>query len=98
MRKSFDGLYLLTLNNFAKETLPGKMFIFSNKKKNKVKVLYWDNDGFAIWYKNLKKGVFSFPQSKEEIVLFSAETLQQIFNGIDIKSLKKKLRFHLDVI
>ena len=46
MRKSFNGLYLLIMDQFPTPELPGKMFVFLNKRKNKVKVLYWDNDGF----------------------------------------------------
>lgn len=96
MRKSFNGLYLLVLDMVTIETLPGKMFIFLNKKKNKLKVLYWDKDGFAIWYKSLQKGLFEYPKGEQKYIEVSAETLQQIFYGFDLKTIKKQMRFSLN--
>lgn len=96
MRKSFNGLYLLILDMITIETLPGKMFIFLNKKRNKLKVLYWDKDGFAIWYKSLQKGLFEFPSCDEKYLEINAETLQQIFYGFDLKNIKKQKRFSIN--
>lgn len=95
MRKSFNGLQLLIMNIVSAKELPGKMYIFLNKRKDKVKALYWDNDGFAIWYKKLQKGIFRFPDSNQNYIELSAEILHQIFLGFDLKFLKKHKRFSL---
>lgn len=96
MRKSFSGLHLLITDQFPVKQLPGKMFVFSNRRKDKVKVLYWDSDGFAIWYKQLEKGGFVFPSSQEKYIDLSSETLSQIFSGFDLNSLKKQKRFEIN--
>lgn len=98
MRKSFNGLYLLIMDQFPTQELPGKMFIFTNKRKDRVKVYYWDNDGFAIWYKLLEKGTFIFPQNDQKYFELSAEILTQIFSGFDVDNLKKQKRFSLKMV
>ena len=59
MRKSFEGLSGLVEAAFPGELLTGAVFIFINGRRDKIKILYWDNDGFVIWYKRLEKGTFS---------------------------------------
>lgn len=58
MRKSFDGLSLAVKQMFPGELTSGAFFIFLNRRKDHLKVLYWDGDGFAIWFKRLEKGSF----------------------------------------
>ncbi len=58
MRKSFEGLCAIVQQALMEEPTSGAYFIFLNRQRNKMKVLYWDSDGFAIWYKRLEKGRF----------------------------------------
>jgi transposase len=58
MRKGIESLSVLVEENFAGELLSGAYFVFINRVKDRMKVLYWDNDGFAIWWKRLEKGSF----------------------------------------
>lgn len=60
MRKSFEGLSGIVEQLFPGELLSGAFFIFLNRKKDHMKVLFWDNDGFVIWFKRLEKGTFSW--------------------------------------
>jgi transposase len=60
MRKSFEGLSALVEQLFPNELLSGAFFIFLNRRKDHMKVLFWDNDGFAIYFKRLEKGTFSW--------------------------------------
>jgi transposase len=67
MRKSFEGLSKAVEDLFPGELLSGAFFIFLNKLRDHMKVLYWDGDGFAIWYKRLEKGSFSNKWREESL-------------------------------
>lgn len=58
MRKGIEGLSTLVETAFAGELTSGAYFVFINQIKDKMKIIYWDNDGFAIWWKRLEKGSF----------------------------------------
>lgn len=58
MRKSFDGLSLIVQVSFPDRLLTGSLFVFVNRRRNHLKVLYWNEDGLAIWHKRLEKGTF----------------------------------------
>jgi len=62
MRKSFDGLCGLIRAQLNQDPLSGSLFVFCNRRRNMVKLIYWDSDGLAIWYKRLEKGSFSLPR------------------------------------
>ena len=62
MRKSFDGLCGLIRSELGADPLCGSLFVFCNRRRTMVKVLYWDLDGLAIWYKRLEKGSFRLPR------------------------------------
>jgi transposase len=60
MRKSFEGLSALVEQLFPGELLSGALFIFLNRRKDHMKVLFWDKDGLVIWFKRLEKGTFAW--------------------------------------
>ena len=60
MRKSFDGLSAIVGELFPGELTSGALFVFLNRRRNHIKVLVWDNDGLAIWFKRLEKGAFAW--------------------------------------
>jgi len=97
MRKSFNGLSGLVRNEFQKDPLSGEIFIFINKRCNQVKLLLWEQDGFSLYYKRLEKGTYELPCRKENTpcVELRSDELILILQGISLKSIQRRKRFHL---
>jgi len=95
IRKSFDGLLGIIRNGLQCDPLTPTFFIFFNKDRNKLKILYWDNDGFAIWYKRLEKGTFhlTLPFNGETSLSITRAQLAMLLEGIDFCNVKKRKRF-----
>ena len=96
MRKSFDGLSGLVKQKMELNTLGGDVFIFINKRRNQLKLLCWDRDGFCVYHKRLEKGTFELPQiSGSSSIILNALQLQLILSGIQLQSIKQRPRFKL---
>ena len=95
MRKGFDGLGGLVRNNLASDPMSGDVFIFMNRCRNLIKLLYWDQSGFVIFYKRLEKGTFQLPlRSKTQTsVIIPRDELLLILEGIELENVKKKARY-----
>ena len=94
MRKSFDGLSGLVETCFRQDLLTGHLFLFVNRRRDRIKVLYFDHDGLAIWYKRLEVGTFQVPDAgdRDGIELDPAQ-LAMILSGIDLKTARRRQRF-----
>ena len=99
MRRSFDGLCGMAENLMKQNPLSGNLFVFRNRNRDRLKILYWDNDGLAIWYKRLEKGGFQLPtdlkssddeQASAEI---STDELTWLLGGVDLASVKRRTRY-----
>ena len=95
MRRSFDGLAAAAEQVVREDPLSGHLFVFRGRRGDRVKVLYWDRDGYALWYKRLESGVFRFPADAAEAKEISASDLGLILEGIDLRSVKRQKRFSL---
>lgn len=95
MRKGFDSLSGLVTSELQMDALSGAVFIFINKKRNQLKLLLWEGDGFALYYKRLEKGCFELPEPGREGSQVSMQQLQFVLQGIQLKSVKFKNRFSL---
>lgn len=95
MRKGFDSLCGIVTSQLQMNALNGSIFIFINKKHSQVKLLLWEGDGFAVYYKRLEKGTYEIPAitSTGEGIAISNETLQHILQGITLKSVRKRKRY-----
>ena len=84
-RKSINGLTGIVEYELARDAYSGALFIFYNKAKDKLKILYWDKTGFALWYKRLEKQKFKWPCkiSSQELIL-SSDQLQWLLSGYDL--------------
>ena len=95
LRKSFDGLSGLVTQAFPEENLlSGHLFLFLNKRRDRIKIMYWDADGLVIWYKRLEAGSFEVPRASDTggIELRPAQ-LAMILSGIDLQSARQRKRF-----
>jgi transposase len=94
MRKSFDGLTGLVQECFGQDPLTGHLFLFVNRRRDRIKILYFDRDGLAIWYKRLEAGSFEMPSTAElDGVELQPAQLAMILSGIDLRSARQRKRF-----
>ena len=84
MRKSIDGLMLLVKSEFGDSPATGAYYIFSNRKRDKLKVLYWDKSGFALWYKRLEKSCFKFRYGSGSKLQLSEDEFGWLLSGLDL--------------
>jgi transposase len=110
MRRGFDTLAASVKEFLRHDPFSGNLFLFVGRGKDRMKILYWDKDGFCLWYKRLEEGTFKLPSSKDAPVSVElkatelamaqcAQTLQLLYRlmlleGIDLKSIKRSKRFH----
>jgi transposase len=97
MRKSFRGLIPLTEAVLQEEPVSGHLFVFLNRRQDLMKILYWDGTGFCTWYKRLERGSFQRPpavagEERPGLELSTAQ-LSLILEGIDLTSVRQRLRF-----
>ena len=100
MRKSFDSLSGLVHEQLGEDPLSGDLFVFRSRRGDRLKLLYWDSDGLAIWYKRLEEGTFVFPPASADrvkigthgIVIRPAE-LAMLLDGIDLANVKRRKRY-----
>lgn len=93
MRKSFDGLCGLIRSELDADPLSGSLFVFCNRRLSMVKLLYWDRDGFAIWYKRLEKGTFNLPHILAQNGRIDRLELSLLLEGVVPKKVKKRYIF-----
>ena len=92
LRKGYDGL---ARDAVGEDPLSGHLFVFANRRRDRIKVLYWDRDGYAIWMKRLEKGSFRWPAPASDHVEWTALELAAVLGGIDLKDTRKRPRFAL---
>lgn len=97
LRKSFDSLAELIRQQLQGDPLSGQLFVFRNKRADRIKLLYWDEDGYVIVYKRLEVGSFRFPQADAAGVEIRAADLQMLLDGIDLGSVKRQKRYRRPV-
>ena len=84
-RKSINGLSVIVEASMELPAMSGALFIFCNKAKDKLKILYWDKTGFALWYKRLEKDKFKWPKKMDtDCIELSEQQLNWLLNGYDV--------------
>lgn len=93
MRKSFNGLHGLVLEVLGQDPQSGDYFMFVNRRRDRVKILLWEGDGLAIWYKQLEAGTFALPASDGESIALSPTQVTLLLGGIDLKNTRQRKRY-----
>jgi transposase len=97
MRKSFHGLVALTESALMQDPLSGSLFVFVNRRRDRIKILYWGQTGFCIWYQQLQKGTYQLPDEasleERQAVEVTRSQLSLILDGIDLSSARQRMRF-----
>jgi transposase len=93
MRNGFDGLAGIARNHLEKDPVSGDVFIFLNKKRTHIKLLYWDGDGFALYYKRLEKGRYTLPTHHKSSKQIKREELLMLLEGLCFKEMSRKKRY-----
>ena len=96
MRRSFDGLAALTEELIGENPLSGHLFVFRNKRGDRIKILSWDRTGYCLWYKRLEQGVFHFPAGDRGGIEVAMADLLLLLEGIDLHGARRHKRFHLE--
>ena len=84
MRKSINTLSVLVEDQMALDPFSGQMFAFCNRRRNIVKILYWDRNGFCLWQKRLEKDRFKWPESYQEVMEIEQRQLSWLMDGLEI--------------
>ena len=92
VRKSFDSLSGMVRDHLQKDPLSGDVFVFMNRRRNQIKLLCWERDGFMMFYKRLEKGTYELPAGADELV--SVEVLSCLLQGIRLSTVRKRTRYN----
>lgn len=96
MRKGFDGLSGIVRNDLGQDPLSGDVFIFINRRRNQVKLLLWEGDGFSLYYKRLERGTYEVPSTGDGVsVTLRREELMLILQGISLRSVQRRKRYNV---
>lgn len=95
MRRSFDGLAAAAEHVMRQDPLSGHLFVFRGRRGDRVKILYWDRDGYAFWYKRLEAGVVKFPAAASPSIEVTTAELACILEGLELAQAKRRKRFVL---
>jgi len=96
MRKSFDGLHALVREQLELDAFAGHLFVFASRRRDRIKILYWDRDGFAMWSKRLEEGTYAVPLAgspEERRREITAQELGALLSGIDLEHAKRRKRY-----
>jgi transposase len=85
LRKSIDGLAALVQQGFGLDPFSPSLFVFCNRQRDKLKILYWDFNGFWLFYRRLERGTFRWPTGKEEAITVSSRELGWLLDGLSLE-------------
>lgn len=95
MRRSFDGLHALVRDHLQLDPFAGHLYLFANKRRDRLKIFYWDRDGFAVWAKRLEAGRYVIPSGEPSSrrIEITSEELSALLSGIDLSTATRQKRY-----
>jgi len=93
LRRGPDGLAALVRSQLHADPLSGHLFVFFNRKADRIKVLYWDRDGMCVWYKRLERGCYHYPPPDSASLELTPGQLQMILDGVDVEHVRRFKRY-----
>jgi transposase len=96
MRRGFPGLSGEVQSTLDQDPLSGHLFLFRNRRRDRIKILFWDGDGYVIYYKQLARGSFEFPEPSgphSAVAQIRASELSMLLDGIELKGRKRRPRY-----
>lgn len=93
MRKSINGLSVLVERAMGHNPFKGDLFVFCNRRRNMIKILYWDKNGFALWHKRLEKHRFHWPATADAVISLSVKELEWLLAGLDYTRAHARLNY-----
>ena len=98
MRKSIDGLAMLVEGTLEADPFSGTLYVFVNRRRDKVQILYWEGSGFVLWYKRLEKARFIWPAMDGETVKLNGQQLNWLLDGYDVSRLHPHRRYRYQTV
>ena len=95
-RKSFKGLAVLVEQELGHNPFEGYLYAFTNRQRNKIKCLFWEDNGFVLYYKSLTEDKFRWPKKTDELVTLTGQQLNWLLDGYDISLMKPHKKRHYD--
>lgn len=93
MRKAINGLSILVEQAMDLNPFSGDLFVFCNRQRTIIKILYWDHNGFCLWHKRLEKHKFKWPNSPQDVMTIGAKQLSWLLAGLDFTSAHQRLQY-----
>ena len=90
LRKSYDGLSGVVSERLEEDPTSGRVFVFCNRRKDRLKILYFDGSGLCVWAKRLEKGTFAWPDEDAKSLRYRPEELQMLVAGVDLREVQRR--------
>lgn len=90
LRKQYDSLAAIVSGTLKDDPYSGSVFVFCNRRRNRIKILVWDHSGFWILAKRLEQGTFAWPDGKEQKVDMTSQELAVLLAGIDLRGARRR--------
>lgn len=98
MRKAINGLSLIVEQQMELSLFSGYLFVFCNRRRTIIKVLYWDRNGFCLWQKRLEQDRFQWPESEEEVLQIGPRELQWLLSGLSLEQDEAHKQLHYSTV
>jgi transposase len=97
-RKSFRGISAIVECELGHNPFSGHLYVFTIKRRTKIKCLFWENNGFVLYYKSLEEDRFIWPRCEKEVMTLNGQQINWLLDGLDISAMKGHKKLHFDSV